>query len=151
MKTILAVSTALCAGFVMLLSSTAQGQNLFVSEYGGYIYKFTPSGARSTFASGLTRPTGLAFNSAGNLFEADFGSGNIYEFTTNGTRSTFASGLGGPLTLAFNSAGDLLVATLGGGNIYKFTPSGAQSTFASGLSSPSRLLNNGDILGEGVS
>src|SRR5439155_25898492 len=36
----------------------------------GTINKFTPDGTRSTFASGLN-PTGLAFDSAGNLFEAD--------------------------------------------------------------------------------
>jgi hypothetical protein len=43
----------------------------------------------------------LAFNSGGDLFEADSGSGNIYEFTTNGTQSTFATGLGAPHSLAF--------------------------------------------------
>jgi hypothetical protein len=46
----------------------------------------------------------LAFNSAGDLFEADSGgSGNVYEYTPNGTRSTFASGLasGDPYGLAF--------------------------------------------------
>ena len=41
-------------------------------------------------------PIGLAFNSAGNLFEADDSSGNIYEFTPGGAQSTFASGLDGP-------------------------------------------------------
>ena len=55
-------------------------------------------------------PTGLAFNSAGDLFEADHGSGNIYEFTPGGTQSTFASGLNAPDGLAFNSAGNLFEA-----------------------------------------
>ena len=44
----------------------------------GNIYKFTPGGTRSTFASGLTDPIGLGFDGAGNLFEADWGCGNIY-------------------------------------------------------------------------
>ena len=61
----------------------------------GNIYEFTPGGAKSTFATGLTGPVGLAFNSAGNLFEADAGTGNINEFTPGGTRSIFASGLTG--------------------------------------------------------
>ena len=34
----------------------------------GKIYKFTPAGGQSTFASGLDLPSGLAFDSAGNLF-----------------------------------------------------------------------------------
>ena len=62
-------------------------------EDDGYITEITPDGAQSTFASGLHVPYGLAFDSAGNLFVADVGSGNIYEFTPGGVRSTFASGL----------------------------------------------------------
>jgi hypothetical protein len=64
----------------MLISFSAQAQNLFVSSSGGSIYQFTPSGAQSTFASGLSLPN---------------------EFTPDGARSTFASGLGGPYGLAF--------------------------------------------------
>ena len=44
---------------------------------------------------------GLAFNSAGDLFEADEGEGLIYKFTPDGAQSTFASGLGYPVGLAF--------------------------------------------------
>ena len=62
----------------------------------GNIYEFTPGGVQSTFASGLNDPDGMAFNSAGDLFEADYGSGNIYEFTPGGVKSTFASGLNDP-------------------------------------------------------
>ena len=68
------------------------------------IFEFTPGGVRSTFATGLFQPIGLAFNSAGDLFEADVGSGNIFEFTPGGVRSTFATGLNGPAWLAFGPA-----------------------------------------------
>ena len=54
-----------------------------------------------TWQSGLNAPYGLAFNSAGDLFEADSNSGNIYEFTPAGVQSTFASGLYYPFGLAF--------------------------------------------------
>ena len=99
---------------------------------------------RSTFASGLNEPSGLAFNSAGDLFETDLGSGNIYEFTPGGTRSTFASGLSNPNGLAFNSAGNLFEADFASGNIYEFTPDGVQSTFASGLPDPAGLAFQGE-------
>jgi glucose/arabinose dehydrogenase len=56
---------------------------------------------RTTFASGLSGPEGLAFDSTGDLFEADSGSGNIFEFTPSGVKSTFASGLDNPNGLAF--------------------------------------------------
>jgi hypothetical protein len=56
---------------------------------------------QSVFAFGLAEPTGLVFNSAGDLFESDTGSGNIYKFSSDGTRSVFASGLNGPFGLVF--------------------------------------------------
>jgi len=101
---------------------------------------------RSTFASGLNAPYGLAFNRAGDLFEAD-SSGNIYKFTPGGVRSTFASGFSAPNGIAFDSAGNLFVANDGnGGNgngtIIKITPGGVQSTFASGLNNPQQLAFN---------
>jgi hypothetical protein len=116
--------------------------NLFVANFPefppGNIYEFTngvPT-EMGTFASGLNGPFGLACDSAGNLFESDYGSGNIYEFT-NGVateRGTFASGLNHPLGLAFDSSGDLFESDSGSGNIYEFTPGGMRSTFATGLS-----------------
>ena len=45
-------------------------------------------------------PFGLAFNSAGILYEADSGSGLIYAIDTNGVATVFLSGLGQPFVLA---------------------------------------------------
>jgi hypothetical protein len=89
-------------GAVILIASNALAQNLFVSSDSGpgTITEITPGGVQSTFASGLLQPTGLAFNSAGNLFVAS-GSDNIYEYTPGGVQSTFASGLSEPVGLAF--------------------------------------------------
>ena len=83
----------------------------------------------------MNRPEGLAFESAGNLFEADSGSGNIYEFT-NGVaaeQGAFASGLisGG---LAFDSAGNLFVAILAAATSTNSRMGGTRGTFATGLS-----------------
>src|SRR2546430_7187188 len=104
----------LCLGAVILIYSSASAQNLFVSVSGqawgnpgrGSIYKFTPNGARTTFAVGLNYPQGLAFDSAGSLFVPD---GNaIYKFSLgDGVRTTFASRLSSPVALAFDSAGNL--------------------------------------------
>ncbi len=66
--------------------------------------RFTPAGARSTFATGLNGPHGLVFDQTGNLFEADYNSGNIYKFASDGTRTTFASGLNNPANLVDRTA-----------------------------------------------
>jgi sugar lactone lactonase YvrE len=131
----------LCLAVIGLICARASAQNLFALDpVQGNIDEFTPNGVRSTFASGLPAPVGLAFDSAGNLFVADLGpgypdTGRIYKFTSAGVRTTFALGLHYPwrLALAFDSAGNLFVAD--GGAIYKFTPTGARTTFAT-LDSP---------------
>jgi sugar lactone lactonase YvrE len=108
------------------------------------IYEFTPGGVQSTFASGLLGPQGLAFNSAGDLFEADGGTGNIYEFTPGGVKTTYAT-LNHPDFLAFDSKDNLFVSTAYFGNgIVEITPAGTQSTFASGMKNPAGLAFNSD-------
>ena len=47
--------------------------NLYEADVqSNYIYKFTPAGARSTFASGLNNPADIAFDANGDLFETDY-------------------------------------------------------------------------------
>jgi len=130
--------------------STANGApgDLFASEpYGNNtIDKFAPDGTRSIFATGLNvdGPNGLAFDSAGYLFTADYGSGSgdgtIYKFAPDGTRSIFATGLYAPGGLAFDSAGNLFVGDAISNAIYKFAPDATRSTFATGLNGPIGLV-----------
>ena len=127
---------------VILISSSAQAQNLFVAD-GSYVTEITPGGVQSEFAD-LVYPSGLAFDSAGNLFVSSGDARPVLgDITPSGTTGSFSSGLlFWPVVPAINGAGDLFVAVGGGrsyggsgsGNIYEFTPGGAQSTFASGLS-----------------
>jgi hypothetical protein len=127
----------------LLLTGGAQAQTLFVASSGG-IYEFTPADVESTFVANIGYPDSIAFNSAGDLFEADGGSGNIYEFMPGGVQSTFAS-VPNPNSLAFDSAGDLFV-TAGGDNIYEYTSGGVQSTFASGIDAAVGLAFQGVTL-----
>jgi sugar lactone lactonase YvrE len=137
---------------LLALSSSGLAQNLFeADEDSGNIYEFTPNGVQSTFASGLSFPMGLTFDSAGNLFVACGGSsgttaGYIAKITPAGVQSTFVSGLDNPSGLAFDSAGNLFVTCIGNqitnfgkGQVIEITPAGTQSTYASGLENPSAL------------
>jgi sugar lactone lactonase YvrE len=88
--------------------------NLFVStpgSLGDEILKFTPTGIKTTFATGLNFPRGLAFDNGGNLFVAELGvppPGDILKFTPGGKKSVFASGFNqlnrGPQFLAIQPA-----------------------------------------------
>src|SRR6266480_1178605 len=85
------------------------------------------------------RASGLAFDTAGNLFVADFAKRSVFKYTPDGTKSTFVAGLKGPIGLCFDSKGNLFVsdeaATTFKGSILKFTPEGKRSRFATGISS----------------
>src|SRR5438093_398696 len=111
----------LTAGLLPINIFAAPG-DLFDSDNGSNkIFKFPPAGVKTTFASGLSGPFGLAFG-AGTLFESDTGTGTIIRFTAAGVKSTFASGLNTPTGLAFDASGNLFEADQGSGTIFKFTP-----------------------------
>ena len=96
--------------------------------------------SQSTFvASGLTTACGLAFNSAGDLFEADWGSGNIYEFTPDGTRSTFASGLVHPIALAFQPVPELTAIVTNG--VFQLAVSMPSPYYSTIIQASSDLVN----------
>src|SRR5438132_128280 len=136
---LLATVAGLAAALVPASARAAVG-DLYEADFSSStIFKFTPAGTTSTFASGLNGPYGLAFDGSGNLFEADYSSSTIFKFTPAGTKSTFASGLSNPAGVAFDSSGNLFEADQGSGTIFIFTPAGTKSTFASGLSGPSGL------------
>jgi hypothetical protein len=136
----LLVTVAGLAAALVPISVPAAPGDLYETDYGsGMIFKFTPPGTKSTFASGLNHPYAAAFDGSGNLFEADQGSGTIFKFTPAGTKSTFASGLNNPTGLAFDGSGNLFEADNGSNTIFIFTPGGTRSTFASGLDGPAGL------------
>jgi len=144
-------SRTACLGAVILVCASASAQNLFVAGSVppkncrgecGVIYKFTWDGGQSIFASGLTDPWDVAFDSAGNLFVVDYdhdelvGEAAVYKITPSGVRTTFASGLSYPSYVAADRAGNLFVADYDDGIIYKYKPTGSRAIFASGLHHP---------------
>lgn len=135
-------------GALLLAASNTLAQNMFVGEAGnGTIVEFPTVGSPSTFTTGLNYPNSLAFNSSGDLFEADQGSGNVFEFLPgNGSPITFATGLNNPDGLAINAAGNVFVSTEAN-NILEYGPGGGTPTpFASGFSTPFNMAFSGGNL-----
>jgi hypothetical protein len=63
------------------------------------IFRFSSSGVRATFATGLKMPRGLVFDNAGNLFVAEWPfdvAGSIVKIAADGTLTVFASDIGPP-------------------------------------------------------
>jgi hypothetical protein len=127
---------------LLLLATDAQSApgDLYVAEAtgGGHIYKFTPAGSKSTFASGIYQPIALAFDRGGNLFVGNSGAGTspmpstIIRIAPDGTQKTFATIQSHQLLgLAFDGASNLFVST--GSRILQIAPDGTQSTFASSV------------------
>src|SRR5436305_1247397 len=136
LATIASVATVL-----LPMCAFAAPQILFESDFqSGTIFKFTPAGTKTTFATGLSSPIGLAFSASGNLLVSDPNSGTIFKFTPTGTKTTFTSGLDVPTALAFDSFANLFEASGNEGSIFVYTPGGTpESIFASGLSGPAGL------------
>ena len=78
--------------------------NLFASDGISNIYEIPKNDVPVVFASGLNVPTGLAFDTNGDLFESDMGSFSLNEFiNTAGTLSST------PTPLPIFAYGDILV------------------------------------------
>jgi sugar lactone lactonase YvrE len=99
--------------------------NLFeADEFESTINEFTPSKVESTFASNLYNVYNcITFDSAGNLYVAEYGTGagyngTIIKITPGGVESTFATGLYSPESLAFQPVPEpsgLVLMTVGAG------------------------------------
>ncbi len=121
--------------------------NLFLSAwYQQCIYKISPNGLTTVFASGLLAPAGIALDSAGNLYVADYlrickVSPNGFVTTLAGSNSVSGIADGNGLQARFDQAGGLARDVFGNlyiGDAYrirKLTPNGDVTTLA-GATSP---------------
>ena len=91
---------------------------LFVAnESGNTVTIYAPfwNGAPSAVSNGVSQPTALALNTAGDLFVANASANTVTEYAPpyTGTPTTISSGVGVPVALTMNATGDLFVANCG--------------------------------------
>jgi len=141
---------SLLAAVAMLLSAQSVGHALdliFVSMSDDTIASFdissgnatTIAASKTTFASGLNEPQGLAFDSNNQLFVANLGNNTVSKITSGGVVSQFASGFNNPIGLAIDSLNNIYVANSGNNTVSRINSSGTVITFANGLSNPTGL------------
>ncbi len=90
-------------------------------------------------SSGLSGPQGVAVDTAGNIYIADFGSNSLKKWTAATQQiSTLASGFNEPSGLAIDAAGNIYIADRANSVVKKWAASTSQvSILISGLNSPS--------------
>lgn len=162
--------------------TTDSAGNVYISDLNGSaIYKLDKSGVLTTVAGGtfgfsgdggpatkaaLYFPSGVAVDSAGNIYFADKGNNRVRKVDTKGIITTFAgtgtpgySGDGGPATsaklgmgltvtfqgVAVDAAGNVYIADTLNNRVRVVNPSGIISTFAgNGSAFATGSLGNGD-------
>ncbi|MCP5113039.1 MAG: hypothetical protein GY953_19600, partial [bacterium] len=72
----------------------------------------------------LNSPYGLAFDSIGTLYVADFGNGRVRAISPDGDIRTVAGGFLGPRNVAVDSSGNLFVSDFADHRVYRVTPDG---------------------------
>jgi sugar lactone lactonase YvrE len=104
----------------------------------GLIYKVTPAGVVSTFATGLSGPSHIAFGPDGDLYVTQAAANIVSKISPSGVVSTLAA-ITFPTGLAFDRSGNLYVSSETGDFVDKITPGGVVSTFATGFDIPEGL------------
>lgn len=95
----------------------------------GSVIKVNALGNATTFASGFSNSYGLAFDSSGNLYVANQGSGtnSIKKVTPGGVVTTFAN-VPSAQGLAFDSSGNLYATSSANTKVIKIDPTGTTVT-----------------------
>jgi hypothetical protein len=114
-KSISGLTLAAVAGLLIggLGTTTSCADILYAAQFNVNLtstrLRGSPAAASArSLRSGLSRPFGLAFGSAGNLYAANYADNTIEKFTSGGVGSVFANtGLSFPFGVAFGSAGNL--------------------------------------------
>lgn len=106
--------------------------NIYAADFGDVVWKITPEGERSEFASGMYGTSGNAIDNEGNLLQASFYGDAVTKIDRKGRAAPFATrGLNRPAGIAVNrQTGEVYVANCRDNSVAKIAPDGSASAFA---------------------
>lgn len=111
-------------GSVIVTRSGSRGQELPVT-----LFRVDEDGFVSELPAAVKNPTGIAFDSSGDLYVSNRADGEVYRIGKDGTAALFASGLGVATGIAFDEKNTLYVGDRGG-TIYRVSGFGLPEPFA---------------------
>ena len=109
---------------------------IYVADFGEKVFKVTPDGSVSVFATGLYGTSGNAIDSRGNLLQSSFSGNYISKIDRLGNGVVFAEGFNGPVGIAVDAEDNLTVCNCSNNTLSRVTSDGMVSEFAA-----SSLLN----------
>jgi DNA-binding beta-propeller fold protein YncE len=106
--------------------------NIYIADFGDFVWKITPEGERHEFASGLYGASGNAIDKEGNLLQSNLYADSITKIDRKGqAKAWVTSGLSGPVGIAVDSrTGDVYISNCSGNSIARIAMDGAISSFA---------------------
>jgi sugar lactone lactonase YvrE len=101
---------------------------------GTELFRVTPAGSVSVFATGFNGASGNDFDSQGNLFQSNISASRIDKVAPDGTVTAFTSqNIRGPVGVYVDEGDTLYVCNCASNTIRKVTPSGVSTLFSSGF------------------
>ena len=117
-------------GHIVPTAQTFHNGNFYVGNLGtfpasgSHVYKITPSGQVSVFASGFSMILGIAFDEMGGMYVLENttnnpfptpGTGDVVRIDASGSKQVIASGLNFPTAMTFGPDGKLYISNWGFG------------------------------------
>lgn len=84
---------------------------IFVADFRESVFKISPDGRVSVFATGLYGTSGNAIDAKGRLLQSSFSGDYVTRIDRDGSQTVVAEGLGGPVGIAINPDDESFVVT----------------------------------------
>lgn len=103
---------------------------IYVATFREEVFKVTPDGRVTVFATGLYGASGNAIDSKGRLLQANFYGHSVTRIDRDGGKTTVAEGLNGPVGIAANPDDSFVVCNCSGNTLSQVSADGRMLPFA---------------------